>query len=85
MPGTAFGIGGDIPELIEDMTITAKLLSDSYELRHFGTFIITLKRLAFISDETEVNASGTVISPLRYYVAGNINTEVFTSTGEIIP
>jgi len=55
------------------------------EYRYFGTFSITLERLVLVSDETEVNASGAVISPLRYYVAGTVSTEVFTSTGETIP
>jgi hypothetical protein len=76
--------GSDIPEIIEEMTITAQLLRDTYENRRFGTFRITLKRLVLVSDETEVNASDTVIGPLRYYVAGTVNTEVFTSTGEEI-
>jgi hypothetical protein len=76
---------GDIPDLIDELIITAQLLRDNYELRQYGTFRITLKRLVMISDETEVNATGAVISPLRYYVAGNVSTEVFTSGEEIIP
>jgi len=76
--------GADIPELIEELIITAQLLRDKYELRHYGTFRITIKRLVFTSDETEVNTSGAVISPLRYYVAGSVSTEVFTSGEEII-
>jgi len=75
----------DIPDLIEELTITAYLMRDKYELRHFGAFHITLKKLVFVSDETEVNATGTVIRPLRYYVAGTVNAEVFTSSGEVIP
>jgi len=77
--------GIDIPDLIEELTITAYLMRDRYELRQYGAFHITLKRLAFVSDETEVNATGTVIRPLRYYVAGTVNAEVFTSSGEVIP
>jgi len=76
--------GGDIPEMIEELTVTAQLLRDTYELRQYGTFRITLKRLVLISDETEVNATGAVISPLRFYVVGTVNAEVFTSTGEQI-
>jgi hypothetical protein len=76
--------GSDIPAIIEDMTVTAQLLRDSYENRYFGTFRITFKRLALISDETEVNTSGAVIGPLRYYVAGAVSTEVFPSSGEQI-
>jgi len=75
----------DIPDLIEELNITAYLMRDMYELRQFGTFRITLKKLVFVSDETEVNATGTIIRPLRYYVAGTVNAEVFTSSGEQIP
>jgi hypothetical protein len=77
--------GGDIPAIIEDLTVTAQLLRDKYEYRYFGTFRIMIKRLVLVSDETEVNASGVVISPLRYYVAGTVSTEVFTCTEETIP
>jgi len=83
--GKALGQGGEIPELIEEMTVTARLLRDSYEARHYGTFRITIKRLTFISDETELNACGTVIRPFRYYVAGTVSTEVYTAGEEIIP
>jgi len=75
---------GDIPDLIDELIITAQLLRDNYELRQYGTFRITLKRLVMISDETEVNATGAVISPLRFYVVGGTQAEVFTSTGEVI-
>jgi hypothetical protein len=77
--------GNDIPGLIEEMTITAQLLRDKYEYRHFGTFRITLKRLVLVSDETEINSADTVIGPLRFYVAGMVTTEVFTSSEESIP
>jgi len=76
--------GTDIPDLIEELTITAQLLRDTYELRQYGTFRITLKRLVLVSDETEVNATGAIISPLRFYVGGTVNAEVFSSTGEHI-
>jgi hypothetical protein len=74
----------DIPALIEEMSFTAQLLRDKYEFRYFGTFRITIKRLVLIADEAEVNTSGAVISPLRYYVAGGVVTEVFTSGEEVI-
>jgi hypothetical protein len=77
--------GGDIPAVIDDLIVTAQLLRDKYEYRHYGAFRITIKRLVLISDETEVKASGAVINPLRFYVAGTVSTEVFTSTGEVIP
>jgi hypothetical protein len=76
---------GDIPAVIDEMCITAQLLKDKYEFRYYGTFRITLKRLVLISDETEVNASGAVISPLRFYVSGRVSTEVFTSGEGVIP
>jgi hypothetical protein len=77
--------GNDIPGLIEDITITAQLLRTQYEQRHYGIFRITLKRLVLVSDETEINAADTVIGPIRYYVAGTVSTEVFTSGMEAIP
>jgi hypothetical protein len=66
------------------MTITARLLRTQYENRYYGTFRITLKRLVLISDETEVNTVDTVIGPLRYYIAGNVSAEVFTSDEGVI-
>ena len=67
------------------MTITAQLLRDKYEFRFYGTFKITLKRLVLTSDETNINSTDTVIGPLRYYVADTVSTEVFSSTGEVLP
>jgi hypothetical protein len=71
--------GNDLPETIEEIVITAQLLRDTYEYKRFGIFRITIKRLFLISDETEINAADTVIGPLRYYVAGKVNAEVFTA------
>jgi hypothetical protein len=71
--------GNDLPETIEEIVITAQLLRDTYENKRFGIFRITIKRLVFISDETEINAADTVIGPIRYYVAGKVFTEVFTA------
>jgi hypothetical protein len=76
--------GGDLPGIIEELTITAQLLRDKYEYRYFGTFRITLTRLVLVSDETAVDCADGVIGPLRYYVAGTVNVEVFTSTGETL-
>jgi hypothetical protein len=76
--------GGDLPEIIEELTITAKLLRDRYEYRYFGMFRITLARLVLVSDETEIASADAVIGPLRYYIAGTVSAEVFTSTGETI-
>jgi hypothetical protein len=73
--------GGDIPGLIEELTITAQLLRDKYEYQHYGMFRITLKRLVLVSDETAVDCADAVIGPLRYYIAGTLNAEVFTADG----
>jgi hypothetical protein len=76
--------GPDIPEIIEELTVTAQLLRDKYEARHFGTFRITAKHLVLAADETDINSAGAVIGPLRYYVSGTISAEVFTSAEENI-
>jgi hypothetical protein len=71
--------GTDFPNLIEELTITAQLLRDTYEYRYYGMFRITLKRLVLISNETAVDCADAVIGPLRYYVAGTVNAEVFSN------
>jgi hypothetical protein len=76
--------GGDLPGIIEELTITVQLLRDRYEYRYFGMFRITLTRLVLVSDETAVNCADAVIGPLRYYVAGGVQAEVFTNSGETI-
>jgi hypothetical protein len=73
--------GGDMPPLIEELTISAQLLREGYEYRRFGMFRITISRLALVSDETGIGSAGAVIGPLRYYVAGAVNAEVFTADG----
>jgi hypothetical protein len=80
----ALQCGGDFPSVIEELIITAQLLRTQYEYRFYGAFRITIKRLVLVSDETEVNASGAVIAPLRFYVSGGVSTEVFTSGEETI-
>jgi len=77
--------GMDIPEVIEEMTITAQLLRDKHEYKYYGIFRITLNKLILVSDETEINSADTVIGPLRYYISGSASIEVFNPTGEIIP
>jgi len=74
----------DIPELIEEMTITARLLRDKYEDSHAGVFRITLNRLVLVSDETSVECDDTVIGPVRYFVTGKVGADVFTSGEELI-
>jgi hypothetical protein len=71
--------GPDIPAIIDEMTITAKLLRDKYELRYYGTFRITFSRLILASDETEVNTAGAVVGPLRFYINENATAEVFAN------
>jgi hypothetical protein len=78
------GQGTDLPELIEELTITAQLLRDKYEYRYYGMFRITLKRLVLTADETAVDCADAVIGPLRYYVAGTVSAEVFTNSGETL-
>jgi hypothetical protein len=77
--------GLDIPELIEEMIITAQLLRDKHEYKYYGIFRITLKKLVLVSDETEINSADAVIGPLRYYISGSAYTEIFNPTGELIP
>jgi len=80
----ALNTGSDLPHIIDEMIITAQLLREKYEYRHFGMFRITIKRLVLNCDETNINSSDTVIGPFRYYVADTVNTEVFTSGEEVI-
>jgi hypothetical protein len=75
---------GDIPEILDELTITAQLIRDKYEYRYYGMFRITLKGLVLVSDETSIDSADAVIGPLRYYVAGNVNAEVFTNSGETL-
>jgi hypothetical protein len=74
--------GTDLPGTIEELTISAQLLREKYEYRHYGMFRITLTRLVLTADETDIDCADSVIGPLRYYVAGTVNAEVFTSGEE---
>ena len=74
--------GSDIPSMIDEMEITARLLRDKYEYRYFGTFRIKITGLVLVSDETEVNAADSVIGPLRYYAAGTVSADVFSESSE---
>jgi hypothetical protein len=80
-PSVAAMQGSDIPDLIEELTITAQLLRDKYEYRYYGMFRLTLSRLILTADETAVDCADGVIGPLRYYCAGLVQTEVFTTDG----
>lgn len=72
----------DLPQIIDEFSFTARLLSDGYEHRRFGAFRVTLKRLVLVSDETNVNSHDAVIGPLRFYAAGAVSAEVFESGEE---
>ena len=76
--------GGDLPQNIEEMSMTALLLKDKHLRRRFGIFKVTLKRLVLISDETAVEAADSVIGPLRYYAAGPIQTELHSSEDSLL-
>jgi hypothetical protein len=76
--------GPDLPGIIDELTITAQLLRDKYEYRYYGMFRLTLSRLVLTADETAIDCADGVIGPLRYYVAGIVNAEVFTSIGETL-
>ncbi|MDR2552097.1 MAG: hypothetical protein LBD31_02875, partial [Treponema sp.] len=80
----ALQAGPDLPGVIEELTVTAQLLRDKYECRSFGIFRVTVKRLVLTADETAVDCADGVIGSLRYYVAGSVCAEVFTSTGELL-
>jgi hypothetical protein len=73
--------GADFPAVIDTMTVTALLLRDKYEYRHYGMFRLTLTRLMLMTDETAVDCADGIIGPLRYYVAGKVYVEVFTADG----
>jgi hypothetical protein len=76
--------GADFPNVIDTLTITAQLLRDKYEDRHYGMFRLVLTGLTLIADETDVDCADAVIGPLRYYCAGKTSAEVFTATGETL-
>jgi hypothetical protein len=70
--------GGDLPGVIDELTVTAQLLRKKYEYRHYGMFRLTLSRLVMTADETAGDCADAVIGPLRYYVAGMVNAEVYS-------
>jgi hypothetical protein len=73
--------GADVPDMIEELTITAQLYREKYEYRYVGMFGITLTGLVLVSDETAVESANGVIGTLRYYVAGPVKADVFTADG----
>jgi hypothetical protein len=75
---------GELPQLIENLEITAQLYRDSYEYRSYGMFRLRLSRLVLMADETDINSGDTVIGRLRFYCAGLFTADVFTSDEEVI-
>jgi len=75
----ALNAGPDIPQLIDELCVTAKLVRDRYDKRYFGTFKIRFNNLVRAADETNVNSADAVIGPVRYYVSGAVSAEVFGS------
>jgi hypothetical protein len=73
------GQGPDLPGIIDELMITALLLKDKYECCKYGMFRLTLTRLVLMADETAVDCADGVIGPLRYYCAGLVQAEVFSS------
>jgi hypothetical protein len=76
--------GIEIPELIDEMTVTARLYRGRYEDRHDGMFRLTFSRLLLQADGSAVDTGGAVIGPLRYYCAGSIKAHVFTADGRTL-
>jgi hypothetical protein len=76
--------GADLPELIEELTITAQQPRSAYEPRQFGIFRVTVTRLVLIADETAVDCADALIGPLRYYAAGTVNAEVLSASPEAL-
>jgi hypothetical protein len=72
------GKDDELPAVIENFAITARLFRERYQCGSFGMFRLSLSRLVLIADETTVDCAGPVIGPLRFYVAGDVRGEVFT-------
>jgi hypothetical protein len=78
---------GELPPIIENLTVTAELFhtrygEENYSSVHYGLFRLNLSRLVLMADETDVDSAGAVVGPMRYYCAGNVTGEVFTSNEE---
>jgi hypothetical protein len=74
----------ELPPVIETLEITAQLLRDQYDYKQYGAFRLTLSRLVLIADETMIDSGDTVIGPRRYYVAGGLSADVFTTDEGVI-
>ncbi|GHV93420.1 hypothetical protein AGMMS50268_39230 [Spirochaetia bacterium] len=76
--------GIEPPPLIEHLEITGQLFRDTYDYRLYGAFRLSLSRLVLMADETAINSGDTVIGPLRYYCAGLLSVDVFSTDEGII-
>jgi hypothetical protein len=74
----------ELPAIVGSFTVTARLLNDGYEERHFGEFQLAFTNLVLMADETTVNSARAVIGPLRYYCAGDFSAEVFTNNEVVL-
>jgi hypothetical protein len=72
----------DFPSVIENLMITAWLCRNQYEERQYGRFSVSLSHLLLMADETVVDAADAVIGPLRFFVSGAVEAEVFTEGEE---
>jgi hypothetical protein len=76
--------GIELPPLIEHLEITGQLFRDTYDYHQYGAFRLSLSRLVLMADETAINTGDSVIGPLRYYCAGDLSADVFTTNEGII-
>lgn len=70
--------GGQITEIELD----ARLYRDEYEERHKGRFVIRATDLLLFSEDAKPDSASEIVGPLRYIVAGKLEAEVFTRSGE---
>jgi hypothetical protein len=71
----------ELPGAVDRLTVTARLFRGHYEWRLPGTFRLHFSKLLLMADETAVDAPDAVIGSLRYFVAGEVQAEVFTENG----
>jgi hypothetical protein len=74
----------EFPAAIENFTIHAQLYRSQYEERSFGLFRLNFTRLVLMADETVIDSGDTVIGFLRYYVAGQVQAEIFTADDKVL-
>ncbi|GHV81838.1 hypothetical protein AGMMS49991_03960 [Spirochaetia bacterium] len=74
----------ELPPVIETLEITAQLFRDQYDYKQYGAFRFSLSRLVLIADETMIDSGDAVVGPMRYYCAGSMCVDVFTTDEGII-